>query len=55
VGHTSTAGKVTVGVLYLAFAAFSIGFWAFFRYRPSADRAHPEEDDLQREGDFDVR
>jgi hypothetical protein len=55
VGHTTASGKIAVGALYLAFAAMSVGFWSYFRFRPSLDRAHPEEDDLQREGEFDVR
>ncbi len=55
VGHASTVGKITVAVLYLLFAAVSVSFWAYFRYRPRRGVALPGETDLQAEGDFDVR
>lgn len=50
VGHTSRLGKITVLALYLVFAGFSFGFWAYFRYR------RPRiEDELADEGDYGVR
>jgi hypothetical protein len=53
VGHTTTLGKVAVGLLYLVFAGFSFGFWAYFRYRPA--RAEKGEEELALEGDYGVR
>jgi hypothetical protein len=55
VGHTSTLGKIGVAVLYVAFALGTVAFWAYFRFRPSRVPSQPNEDDLQAEGEFDVR
>jgi hypothetical protein len=50
VGHTTRSGKITVGVLYIAFALVSVAFWAYFRFRP----ARPQEG-LEEEGEYEVR
>jgi hypothetical protein len=50
VGHTTTVGRFTVLSIYIAFALFTAGFWAYFRFR----KARPEEE-LETEGDFGVR
>jgi Bacterial Ig-like domain (group 3) len=55
VGHTSTPVVVAVAVLYLAFALGSVAFWGYFRYRPARFPSHLGEDDLQAEGDYDIR
>ncbi len=55
VGHTSTPAKVAVALLYVVFALGTVAFWAYFRYRPARVARRPDEDDLQAEGDFDVR
>jgi hypothetical protein len=43
VGHTTTAGKFAVAALYLVFGGASVGFWAYFRFRPAGRRAREEE------------
>ena len=40
----------TVMALYLVFAAFSFGFWGYFRYRRPRSEA-----ELAEEGDYGVR
>jgi hypothetical protein len=55
VGHASTAGKITVLSLYLAFALGSIAFWAYFRYRQPLGPTVPGEDELEMEGEYGVR
>ncbi|MDQ1393078.1 MAG: hypothetical protein QOF30_2055, partial [Acidimicrobiaceae bacterium] len=55
VGHTSTPAKIGVFILYVLFALGTVAFWAFFRFRPARVPSLPNEDDLQAEGEFDVR
>jgi hypothetical protein len=50
VGHTSRTAKFTVGILYVAFALISVGFWAYFRFRPAR-----LEEGLEEEGEYGVR
>ncbi len=51
VGHTSLVGKVLVVVLYVGFCLFSLGFWAYFRYRPGES----SREDLEAEGEYGIR
>jgi hypothetical protein len=40
VGKTDDTGLLPVVIgLYIGFGAFSIVFWAYFRYRPAGDEA----------------
>jgi hypothetical protein len=56
VGHTSKAGKIAVGTLYLMFGLGTAAFWAYFRFRSGQPTGSFEgEGDLEREGDFGVR
>jgi len=51
VGHTSLLGKVLVITLYVAFCLVSLGFWAYFRFRPGESSA----EDLEAEGEYGIR
>ncbi|MGH9121962.1 MAG: FGLLP motif-containing membrane protein [Acidimicrobiales bacterium] len=56
VGRISTGSEVFVGALYVGFAVLSVAFWAYFRFRETPEEeAHPEEDELEREGELEVR
>jgi hypothetical protein len=55
VGHTSTPAVVSVVVLYVLFALGTVAFWGYFRVRSGRSPARADKDDLQVEGDFDVR
>lgn len=48
VGHTSTAGKISVAVLYVVFAGMSVGLWAYFRFRPGGGATALAEEDTVR-------
>jgi hypothetical protein len=55
VGHTSTPAVVSVIALYVLFALGTLAFWGYFRFRSGRSPARADKDDLQVEGDFDVR
>lgn len=51
VHHTTAQGVISIVALFVAFGLFSVGFWAYFRFRSGA----LIEGDLATEGEFDVR
>lgn len=40
VGHSSAGSLVVVGAFYVAFGLLSVGFWAYFRFRPQPLRRY---------------